>query len=163
MSTSISVVIIIGLIYGLAHEFHCPDTTVASIPIVDIDDDDAFDPNQKKKKRSKIVSKDIAEPEAVRKETHTLEEHHEHLLSASYDLSFNGSAHDAGQDPSSSQIAGAGFDNFFSDILEDGGAYGLDLGEDLARELGWGISPIKSVRERSGFIFPSETRVFFVY
>jgi hypothetical protein len=92
------------------------------------------------------VAQGAAEPEAVRKETHTLDEHHEHILSASYDLSFNGPAHDAGLDLSSSLVGGPGFDNFFSDGLEDGGEYGLELGEDLARELGWTISPVKSVR-----------------
>lgn len=122
------------------------DTTVASISVADAEDED-FDPTQKKNKRVKVVSKDSAEPEAVRRETHTLEEHHEDILSASYDLSFNGSARD---DPSSSQIAGPGFDNFFSDALEDGAGYGLELGEDLARELGWTTSPVKSVRGSEG-------------
>lgn len=113
--------------------------SVPSISIVDADDDD-FDPNQRKEKGSKIKS--IDGPEVVRKETHTLEEHHEHILSASFDLSFNGSGHDAGLDPSSSQIGGHGFDSLFSDALEDG--LGLELGDDLARELGWAISPIES-------------------
>jgi len=129
----------------LAHK-HFADTTVASISTVGADDDEDFDPNQKRKKRSKIVSKDVAEPEAVRKEAHTLEEHHEHILSASYDMSFNGSGRDAELDRSTSQVGGPGFDNFFSDGLEDGGGFGLELGEDLARELGWAISPIKSIR-----------------
>jgi meiotic recombination protein REC8 len=127
----------------LAHSCHFTDTTVASISTVDADDDD-FDPNQKKKKRSKTVSKDAPELEAVRKEAHILDEHHEHILSASYDLSFNGSSRDAGLDPST--VGDPGFDNFFSDGLEDAGGYGMELGEDLARELGWGISPVKSVR-----------------
>lgn len=130
----------------MAHKYHFADTTVASISTADADDDEDFYPNQKKKKRSKTVSKDAAEPEAVRKEAHTLEEHYEHILSASYDVSFNGSGRDAELDPSTSQVGGPGFDNFFSDGLEDGGGYGLELGEDLARELGWAISPIKSVR-----------------
>jgi hypothetical protein len=69
---------------------------------------------------------------------HTPEEHHEYILSASYDLSLNGSAQVGGLGPSSLQVGGPGFDNFFSDGLEDGG-YGMELGEDLAKELGWAI------------------------
>ena len=115
--------------------------SVPSISIADADDDD-FNPNKSKEKRSKIKS--IDEPEVVRKETHTLEEHHEDILSASFDLSFNGSTHDVGLDPSSSQIGGHGFDSLFSDALGDGAGLGLDLGEDLARELGWATSPAKN-------------------
>jgi len=110
-----------------------------------MDDDEEFDPTQKKKK-SKTVQKDVAEPETVRKELHTLEEHHEHLLSASFDLSFHASANGGGAgDPSSSQVDGAFGDFFpFSDGLDVGD--GLGLGDDLARELGWAVSPVKSVQ-----------------
>ncbi len=85
---------------------------------------------------------------------HTLDEHHEHILSASYDLSFNGSVHGAGLDLSSSHAEGHGFDNsFFSDGLDAGDDLGIGLGDDLARELGWGISPVKSIRASDRQVF----------
>lgn len=77
--------------------------------------------------------------EAVRKEAHTLDEHHEHVLSASFDMSFS---NNVGQGPSSSQTD-VPFDNFFPFL--DGLDVGEGLGDDLARELGWATSPIKSV------------------
>lgn len=105
------------------------------------DDDPDFDPTQSKKKTRPKGSQKAAPPiEAVRKEAHTLEEHHEHVLSASFDMPFS---NNAGQGPSSSQADGA-FDNFFP--FSDGLDVGQGLGDDLARELGWAISPIKSVR-----------------
>lgn len=63
---------------------------------------------------------------------------------------------EAGIDPSSSQVAGQAFDGFFSDALDNGDGFGLELGDDLARELGWAISPVKSVRgnDRSA-LYPS--------
>lgn len=74
---------------------------------------------------------------------HTLTEHHDHLLSASFDLSYHGSGV-GGLDPSSSQAdINFGFndnDDFFapSDGLDIGG-----LADELARELGWAASPLK--------------------
>jgi len=53
---------------------------------------------------------------------------------------------EAAIDPSSSQVAGPAFDGFFSDALDNGDGFGLELGDDLARELGWAVSPVKSVR-----------------
>jgi hypothetical protein len=79
--------------------------------------------------------------EVARGEMHTLTEHHGHLLSASFDLSYHGSGDGPG--PSSSQVDAdfqVGFDtNFFnppSDGLLDFGG----LGEELEKELGWGPS-----------------------
>lgn len=107
-------------------------------------DDDTFDPAKKKKKK-KPVPTTASQMEAVRKEAHTLEEHHEHLFSASFDLSLN----NAGHADVSSSLVGADFDNFFvfSDGLDlgDGPGDGLGLGDDLARELGWAASPAKTV------------------
>lgn len=96
-----------------------------------------------KKKQGKSTVKTVAKTEAPRKEAHTLEEHHDHLLSASFDLSFDKAA---SGDISSSQAAG-GFEDFFacSDGLDLGDGLGDGLGEDLARELGWAASPVKSV------------------
>ncbi|PPQ76339.1 hypothetical protein CVT26_008967 [Gymnopilus dilepis] len=107
------------------------------------DGDGDFDPNSnsEKKKRGK-VNKAVPQIETVRKEAHTLDENHDYLLSASFDLSFN---QDAVQGPmASSSQADATFDNFlpFSDGLD----FGDGLGDDLARELGWGLSPAKSAR-----------------
>lgn len=104
-------------------------------------EDDEFDPTGKTKGRTKPSSKVALPTEVLRKENHTLEEHHEHLLSASFDLSFNHSSHGIG-DLSSSHTAAA-FDNFFP--FSDGIDLGDGLGDDLAREIGWALSPAKSV------------------
>lgn len=81
----------------------------------------------------------------------TLKEHHDHLLSNSFDLSLSGTGGaGSARDVFSSQ-AEPGFaldDNLFPGLDE-----GLDLdigfglGDELARELGegWGVSPIKTV------------------
>lgn len=107
--------------------------------------DDDFDPkagDKPRKNASKTAKK--AAVEVVRKEVHTLQENHEHLLSASFDLSFaNNSGPGQDLEPSSSHVDG-GFDFFFP--LSDG--FGLSegpgIGDDLARELGWNISPAKT-------------------
>ncbi|KAJ6621737.1 hypothetical protein B0H10DRAFT_2017274 [Mycena sp. CBHHK59/15] len=106
------------------------------------DADDVFDPKAKEKKLNrKPKAPRPVDSENGRADMYTLKEHHDHLLSNSFDLSFNGNV--AGMDPSSSQ-AGGGFamDDMFlaaSDVLDivDG------LGDDLAKELGdgWGIFP----------------------
>lgn len=72
----------------------------------------------------------------ARAERYTLLEHHEHLLSASFDLSYHGSGGDPGH--SSSQVdADFGFDTIFSNLpLDDLGG----LGDELEKELGWGPS-----------------------
>jgi meiotic recombination protein REC8 len=71
------------------------------------------------------------------REMHTLAEHHEHLLSASFDLS-NGSGGALGPSPSQVSLDFA-FDNNFlnpsSGLLDFGG-----LGDELEKELGWGPS-----------------------
>lgn len=105
------------------------------------EDDDEFDPVGKKKRRSKPAPTNALPTEVLRKEKHTLEEHHEHLLSASFDLSFNHNSR--GMEELSSQ-AGAAFDNFFP--FSDGIDLGDGLGDDLAREIGWAVSPAKSVQ-----------------
>lgn len=106
----------------------------------DVDAD--FDPNSDKKKRAKAHPKVVPQVEIVRKEAHTLDENHEYLLSASFDLSFT---QDAGQAPrTSSSQADVAFDNFLP--LSDGLDFADGLGDDLARELGWGLSPAKSMQ-----------------
>lgn len=79
----------------------------------------------------------------ARKETHTLDEHHDHLLSASYELSFSQSGPLGGEGASSSQVE-APFENFFP--FSDGLDLGDGLGDDFARELGWDVSPAKSTQ-----------------
>jgi len=109
------------------------------------DDDGYFDPDTQNKRRSKASAKVApkAETQTARKETHTLDEHHDHLLSASYESSFSQLAPLDAEGPSSSQ-ADAPFENFFP--FSDGLDLGDGLGDDLARELGWGVSPVKSVQ-----------------
>ncbi|KAF9056147.1 Rec8 like protein-domain-containing protein [Panaeolus papilionaceus] len=107
--------------------------------------DDDFDPKagDKPRKRASKTAKKAA-VEVVRKEVHTLQENHEHLLSASFDLSFaNNSGPGQDLEPSSSHVDG-GFDFFFP--LSDGFdlSEGPGIGDDLARELGWNISPAKT-------------------
>ncbi|EDR15587.1 uncharacterized protein LACBIDRAFT_300643 [Laccaria bicolor S238N-H82] len=80
--------------------------------------------------------------ETIQQDMHTLDEYHEHLLSASFDMSFNG----RGVEPSSSQVEQA-FDmndNFF--VLSDGIDIGEGLGDELAKELGWSFSPVKTAQ-----------------
>lgn len=122
-------------------------------------EDDDFDPTATKKRQLKGGPKGAAKTEAARKEAHTLEEHHEHLLSASFDLSFDKAAPG---DISSSQAAGRFDDLFaFSDGLDLGEPFGDGLGDDLARELGWGASPAKStVNTRYYLIFLADLEHF---
>ena len=104
--------------------------------------DDEFNPIDKTKGRNKpTLSKVVLPTEVLRKENHTLEEHHEHFLSASFDLSFINNSHGMGNLPSSQ--AAAAFDDFFP--FSDGIDLGEGLGDDLAREIGWAVSPAKSV------------------
>jgi len=111
------------------------------------DEDDDFDSKSKKRKgRNKLKAVPLAEN--LRADLHTLNENHEHLLSASFDVSQNGSGV---LPPSSSQFdEGFGYgldDNFFGvpDDLDIGGG----IGDELARELGegWGASPMKGRNE----------------
>ena len=105
------------------------------------DDDGFFDPETQNKRRAKASSKAAPRAETARKETHTLDEHHDHILSASYELSFSQPGPLGAEGPSSSQVE-APFENFFFDGLD----LGDGLGDDLARELGWDVSPGKSIR-----------------
>ena len=103
---------------------------------MDLDDD--YDPKAGRKGRGK-GGPAVLEDEVVRGDKYTLREHHDHLLSASYDLTFSGA------DPSSSQV-----DHSFilqDDIFDVPDAFDLGgLGDELARELGegWGASPTRA-------------------
>lgn len=107
---------------------------------MDPDDDDEFTPNNKSKAKPKHKPSIILS-ETGRADLHTLPDHHEHLLSTS----FEGNISFAGFDPSSSQIdPGMNFESFALDnnIFEAGEQldlgldFGADLGDDLARDLG---------------------------
>ena len=84
------------------------------------------------------------QPRAGATQQHTLDEHYDHLLSNSLDLSFHGSIPGHGLDMSSSQVdGGLGFEDFGpSDYLDIG-----VVGDELARELGegWGASPVRAI------------------
>lgn len=100
------------------------------------DADDDFDPKTKRNKQKAPTS---LRTEVARGEIHTLTEHHEHLLSASFDLSYHGSGGDPGH--SSSQVdADFGFDINFLNPPSDGLLDFGGLGDELERELGWGPS-----------------------
>ncbi|KAF8078636.1 Rec8 like protein-domain-containing protein [Lyophyllum atratum] len=100
--------------------------------------DDDFDPKDQAKNKTKPKVAPHSQAENARAELHTLTEHHDHLLSASFDLSYHGSGNGA-PEPSSSQAADYAFDdNCFAP------SDGLDVGEladELAQELGWGSPP----------------------
>ncbi|KAI0669869.1 Rec8 like protein-domain-containing protein [Trametes maxima] len=109
--------------------------------------DEDFDPKSKKaKSKGKQKQKD-APPSSVIIENaralHTLDEHHNLLLSNAFGESIGGSA--AGAGPSSSAFDG-GFDLGFDDnvFALPAGAGEADIGDELARELGedWGVSAI---------------------
>ncbi|TEB35062.1 hypothetical protein FA13DRAFT_1788657 [Coprinellus micaceus] len=124
--------------------------------------DSEFDPTQpNKKSKSNKPKASLGPVEAARKDAHILLEHHEHLLSNTFDLSFGNAGDQSffaglpgthGAGGSSSQNEGGGFsfdENPFqlSDGLDLGGD-GFVLGDELARELGWG-SPAKSIGRQS--------------
>ncbi|KAH8120144.1 Rec8 like protein-domain-containing protein [Phellopilus nigrolimitatus] len=107
------------------------------------DDDGEFTPGNKPKSKSKAKLSLILS-ETGRANLHTLDEHHEHFLSTSFEA--NGSFI-AGIDPSSSQIEpGMNFGSFAFDDnifgMDDQLDLGIgEIGDDLARELGegWGV------------------------
>ncbi|EJF66721.1 hypothetical protein DICSQDRAFT_151165 [Dichomitus squalens LYAD-421 SS1] len=106
--------------------------------------DDEFDPKSKKpKSKGKQKQKDAStlvtaeHPRAL----HTLEENHNYLLAAALEASLSGSVRGGtGIDASSSAVDGQfGFDDSVFAFPENAG--GLDIGDELARELGegWGV------------------------
>jgi len=116
----------------------------------EVDDYDPEDrPARNNKPNSKVKNPNNTLTEDVRADMCTLKEHHDHLLSNSFDLSFQGST--GGVDVSSSQPGDAGFqpaaDNFFLDGLD----IDFGLSDELARELGegWGISPVRNNKQHS--------------
>lgn len=108
-------------------------SSISSFNIINQDDSrEAFIPdNIPNTPRGPAPNFFLEATENVRAEKCTLKEHHEHLLSGSFDLSFQGSA---GIDVSSSQIDhGFPVEDFFlpGDDFDIGGG----LGEDFAKEL----------------------------
>ncbi|KAJ3751978.1 hypothetical protein EV360DRAFT_56004 [Lentinula raphanica] len=114
----------------------------------DDEEDQEYDP-KKKNKQKQTAAKPPPLTEDVRADMVTLKEHHDHLLSNSFDLSFQGSQRD-GFDVSSSQAGPAfGFNDDFFPGFDDGLVIDPGIGDDLARELGegWGASPITKGKE----------------
>jgi hypothetical protein len=103
----------------------------------EVESEDEFDPKAKSKKSSR-KNKAPQPAEEPRADRYTLQEHHDHLLSNSFDLSFSGN----GVDPLSSQNGGFALDDIFL-AATDGLDIGEGLGDDLAKELGegWGVFP----------------------
>ncbi|KAH9950358.1 Rec8 like protein-domain-containing protein [Amylocystis lapponica] len=103
--------------------------------------DDEFNPKAKKPRQKQKVREMPSLLENPRGNKHTLEEHHVHLLSGSFDESFNDIGF-AGIVPSSSQFDG-GF-GFGDDVFGLPGGMDVtgEIGDELARELGegWGGS-----------------------
>ncbi|KAJ3790980.1 Rec8 like protein-domain-containing protein [Lentinula aff. detonsa] len=110
-------------------------------------DDQEYDPTRTKKARQRnTVTKPPPLTEDVRADMVTLKEHHDHLLSNSFDLSFQASQR-SGFDISSSQVGpDFGFNDNIFPGFDDGLVIDPGFGDDLARELGegWGASPIKN-------------------
>ncbi|KAE9408090.1 hypothetical protein BT96DRAFT_1013571 [Gymnopus androsaceus JB14] len=113
----------------------------------DEDEDQEYNPSRPKKSKQKnSAAKPPPIPEEVRADMVTLKEHHDHLLSNSFDLSLPGSA-GGGRDVSSSQAEPAfALDDSLFPGIDEGLGIDFGLGDELARELGegWGASPIKS-------------------
>ncbi|KAG6868590.1 hypothetical protein C0993_000616 [Termitomyces sp. T159_Od127] len=103
-------------------------------------DDEEFNPakSDTRRRREEVKANSSFQAETLPAELHTLTEHHDHVLSASFDISYHGSSGNKAFDLSSSQAVDFGFDdNFFG--LSDG----LDvpgLADELAQELGWADS-----------------------
>lgn len=110
------------------------------------DDDEDFDPKTKQKKKDKEKHLKNSITEMARREAHTLNEHHEHLLMDSLEKSIEGSfrSGQGGIDLSSSQVDGNFVfeDNFFGP--PDGLDFVGGLADELARELGWKINETQS-------------------
>ncbi|KAJ3750433.1 Rec8 like protein-domain-containing protein [Lentinula detonsa] len=110
-------------------------------------DDQEYDPTGTKKARQRnTVARPSPLTEDVRADMVTLKEHHDHLLSNSFDLSFQASQR-SGFDVSSSQVGpDFGFNDNIFPGFDDGLVIDPGFGDDLARELGegWGASPIKN-------------------
>ncbi|KAG6857548.1 hypothetical protein H0H87_000147 [Tephrocybe sp. NHM501043] len=107
-------------------------------PLISVDtDDENFDPQEshtRKKGKKPKANVPLSQAEHPRAELYTLSEHHDHILSASFDLSFNGDGNDA-IGLSSSHATDFGFDdNIFA--MSDGLDVGV-LADELAKELGW--------------------------
>ncbi|KIK70969.1 hypothetical protein GYMLUDRAFT_254265 [Collybiopsis luxurians FD-317 M1] len=124
----------------------------------DGEDDLEYNPATLKKSRKKNYttnSKPLPFTEEVRADLVTLKEHHDHLLSNSFDPSLEESQRH-GEHSSQAEPAFALEDNLFPGI-DEGLGIDFGLGDDLARELGegWGASPIKTAdRERMDFDDP---------
>jgi hypothetical protein len=105
----------------------------------DVDND--FNPKAKQgKKTTRRKPWNNPQAEIVRAEMHTLTEHHEHLLTASFDLSYLGSG--GGSEPFSSKVhADFAFGDDFLNPPSDGSLDLEGLGDELEKELGWGQSP----------------------
>ncbi|KAH0590754.1 hypothetical protein H2248_000879 [Termitomyces sp. 'cryptogamus'] len=109
-------------------------------PMVSDNDDEEYDPAESgtRRRRKKVEANPLFQAETPPAELHTLTEHHDHVLSASFDLSYHGGSGNDAFAPSSSQAVDFGFDdNIF--VLSDG----LDvagLADELAQELGWADS-----------------------
>ncbi|KAJ7630924.1 Rec8 like protein-domain-containing protein [Roridomyces roridus] len=102
--------------------------------------EDEFDPKTKGKKANRKQKPSSQRAEEPRADMYTLKEDHEHLLSNSFDLSFNA---DVGGMASSSQNGGGfALDDIFLSA-PDSLDIGDGLGDDFAKELGegWGLFP----------------------
>ncbi|KAG7099200.1 hypothetical protein E1B28_001067 [Marasmius oreades] len=100
--------------------------------------DQEFDPHSQQPMQKRVGRQDTQQAEDVRAEACTLKEHHDHLLSVSFDRSFQGISD--GIDPFSSQFEPA--IQLDTNFFESSDGLGLDggLADELARELGegWG-------------------------
>ncbi|KAF9015149.1 Rec8 like protein-domain-containing protein [Cyathus striatus] len=118
----------------------CRRTTLYSAIL---DNEDLSIPQSGKVARKTKAALPPSQIESGRQETHTLTEHHDHLLSASFDLSFSASNRVQGFEQSSS---GPDMDLELNDIFfsfpDELGIQG-ELDEDFAKELGWISSPVK--------------------
>ncbi|KAH9944356.1 uncharacterized protein BXZ73DRAFT_87270 [Epithele typhae] len=106
------------------------------------DSDDDFDPKGKKPRSTRPQGDTNAPSSAVQEQgraLHTLDDRHRNVLFGAIGASLTGSIHEPPGFAASSSQAGGGFslDDIF-DLPE--GATGIDIGDELARELGegWG-------------------------
>ncbi|KAF5390234.1 hypothetical protein D9757_002956 [Collybiopsis confluens] len=114
------------------------------------EDDQEYSPDalsKSKKKKTAATNRPPSSTEGARADLVTLKEHHDYLLSNSFDLAFDTSQGGGDVAPHSEAIFHPEYDLFPG--IDEGMDIDFGIGDDLARELGegWGGSPVKNTNQ----------------